>query len=140
MVPSISSITARPPPTRTKCSSCHPTFCSGSCRRELRNSGRSPASSDRSAVRAARLADRTDANVAIVGQSAMHRGYGRRLRRRHAGGLLEAELLDGGLPHLELLHLACDGHRELVGDMDVARDLVVRDPTFAERPQLAGVE
>src|SRR5215468_3621040 len=139
MVPAISSSTARPPPTRTKCSSCHPTFCSGSCKRELRNNGRSPASSDRSAVRAARLADRTDANVAaartsvpaavasdaIVGQSAMPRGYGHRLRRRHAGCLLEAEHLDGGLPHLELLDLACDGHREVVGDVDIARDLVV---------------
>ena len=65
----------------------------------VRNSGRIPASSERSAVRAARLADRTDANVAaartsvpaavasdaIVGQSTIQRGYGDQRRVQRGG-------------------------------------------------------
>ena len=55
-------------------------------------------------------------------------------------GRAEAELLDRLLAHLELLHLAGDRHRELVDDLDVARDLVVGDLALAERPDVLGVE
>ena len=44
------------------------------------------------------------------------------------------------LAHLELLDLAGDGHRELVDDLDVARDLVVGDAAAAELPQRVGVD
>ena len=45
--------------------------------------------------------------------------------RGASGGLLEPEELDGPLPHLDLADLAGDGHRELVGEVEVAGDLVV---------------
>src|ERR671935_2246264 len=40
---------------------------------------------------------------------------------------LQPELLDRLLAHLELLHLAGDGHRELVDELHVARHLEVGD-------------
>src|SRR3954451_12034375 len=53
-----------------------------------------------------------------------------RLRRRaHLFG--EAELIDRGVAHLELLHLASDRHRELLDEADIARHLEVRDPPAA---------
>src|SRR4051812_7062965 len=50
----------------------------------------------------------------------------------------ESELLGGGLAHLHLPDLAGDSHRELVDDLDVARDLVVRELSGAELPQRLG--
>ena len=46
--------------------------------------------------------------------------------------LAESELLDHFLAHDELLHLAGDGHREGIDELDVARDLVMRDLAPAE--------
>ncbi|MGI8752408.1 MAG: hypothetical protein ACR2MN_08875 [Acidimicrobiales bacterium] len=43
-----------------------PTFSGGSCHREGISTGRNPICMDSSAVRAALLADRTDANVATA--------------------------------------------------------------------------
>src|SRR3954471_1534765 len=95
-VPLATSATALPPSTFTQWSSTKPTFSAGSCMREETSTGRRPASSARSAVRAARLADRTDENVAaastsvppavasaeIVVQSATSGYYERPLRAR----------------------------------------------------------
>src|SRR5579859_3245446 len=53
------------------------------------------------------------------------------LRGGHPGCLLESELLDCDLAHLELLDLARDGHRERVGELPIARDLECRDLAFA---------
>ena len=52
--------------------------------------------------------------------------------------LAESELLDHFLAHDELLHLAGDGHREGVDELDVARDLVVRDLAPAEALHVLG--
>src|SRR5207245_2255488 len=52
------------------------------------------------------------------------------------GGLLQAELLDRGLAHLELLDLPRDRHRECVHELPVARDLVGRDLALAPCGQL----
>src|SRR5438270_5520882 len=46
----------------------------------------------------------------------------RRLGGRDRGRLLQAELADGRLAHLELLNLARDGHREPVDEFPVARN------------------
>src|SRR5581483_7802762 len=92
---SVASATARPPSTFTQWSSTKPTFCGGSWNREGASTGRMDASSARSVVRAARLPDRTAANVAaastsvppavaneeIVDQSAIVRSYGRAVHR-----------------------------------------------------------
>src|SRR5262249_34882178 len=67
--PSLSSATARPPSTFTQCSSMKPTFSAGSSKRDGTRTGRSPAISARSATRAARFADRTDAKVAAASTS-----------------------------------------------------------------------
>src|SRR5581483_7371339 len=56
---------------------------------------------------------------------------GCRLRRLHAGRGLEPELGHGLLPHLELLDLPGDRHREVGGELHVARDLVVGDLALA---------
>ena len=52
------------------------------------------------------------------------------------GDVVQAEDLDGVLAHLDLADLAGDGHRELVDDVHVARDLVVRELAAAELAQL----
>src|SRR5438445_11198871 len=57
--------------------------------------------------------------------------------RHSLGGLrgcyvVESEQRDGGLAHGELLDLASHGHRKLVADVDVALDLVMRDPPLTE--------
>src|SRR6185437_4957639 len=52
---------------------------------------------------------------------------------RLAGGS-QAKLVDGRFPHLELLPLTCDGHREVATEPDIARDLEVRDLALAVRP------
>jgi hypothetical protein len=49
-----------------------------------------------------------------------------------AGGGFQAEFGDRGVPHLELLHLAGDRHRELRGDPQVPGDLEVGDLAGAE--------
>src|SRR5437588_6872363 len=54
------------------------------------------------------------------------------LGRLDAGCPFEAELGDGDLAHLELLDLAGDGHRELVGRLPVAGDLEVGKALPAE--------
>ena len=84
--------TAPPPPGATShLSSANPIFCGGSSRRVCTISGRSPASSDCSAIRAERFPERTEAKVApastsvppavasaeIVTQSATPRVYAR---------------------------------------------------------------
>src|SRR5205823_7326598 len=52
--------------------------------------------------------------------------------RFHPGRGFEARFCQRHLPHLELLDLAGDGHRELVGEPDVAGHLVVGDLALAE--------
>src|SRR5947207_11551299 len=66
MASSDTSTAPCPPGTFTHRLSAKPTFCSGSWARDGTSSGRIPASSVRSATRAARLADRTDTNVATA--------------------------------------------------------------------------
>src|SRR5207237_2300075 len=56
--------TPPPPGTTNHFASVKPIFCSGSPWRDVTSSGRIPARSERSAALAARLAERTDANVA----------------------------------------------------------------------------
>src|SRR3954466_2955999 len=53
---------------------------------------------------------------------------------------VQPELLDRGVAHLELLHLAGDRHRELVDDLHVARHLEVRDLAAAPLAQRVAVE
>src|SRR5690242_19763199 len=53
-------------------------------------------------------------------------------------GGVEAEDLHRALAHLDLAHLAGHRHRELVGDVHVPRDLVVRQLPRAERAQRLG--
>ncbi len=65
----VTSATPWPPSTRNQCWSKNETFSGGSWRRDATSSGRSPASSEPSAARAARLAERTDANVAMPSTS-----------------------------------------------------------------------
>src|SRR2546430_10787814 len=48
-----------------------------------------------------------------------------------SGGLLEPELFDRRLAHLEFLDLAGDRHRKRIDELPVARDLVARDLAFA---------
>src|SRR6266581_452598 len=48
------------------------------------------------------------------------------------GGALQAELRDGRLAHLELLHLAGDRRRELVDELPVRRNLERGDAAAAE--------
>ena len=88
MIPSTSSTVPRPPSSVALWRSCHRILSGGSSGRVGRSSGRRPASRLRSAVRAARLAERTEAKVAaastsvpaavaseaIVGQSAIPPG------------------------------------------------------------------
>ena len=50
-----------------------------------------------------------------------------RLRGLDTGRRLEAQFFDGLFAHEELLDFAGDGHGELVGELDVAGDLVVGD-------------
>jgi hypothetical protein len=64
--PSTSSTTARPPLRLAPWRSPHQIFCTGSSRLELNKTGRRPTWNARSAMRAARFADRTDENVAIA--------------------------------------------------------------------------
>jgi hypothetical protein len=59
----------RPPSTRTKWSSAKPTFTGGSSSRDGTSNGWLFAISDSSATRAARLAERTDPNVAAASTS-----------------------------------------------------------------------
>ena len=57
------------------------------------------------------------------------------------GGVLQAEHLDGPLAHLDLADLAGHRHREVLAGLqhvDVARDLVVREPAVGERPDRLG--
>src|ERR687887_2148174 len=89
MRPSTISIEARPPPTCARWSSIQDILMSPSVSRDDPRSGRIPTWSARSAVRAARFAERTEANVAIartsvppavaraetVAQSAIAAGY-----------------------------------------------------------------
>src|SRR5215472_6587699 len=70
-----------------------------------------------------------------------HRRYaqatlGRSLGGLDAGGVAETEFGHADLAHLELLHLSGHGQREIAGDPQIARDLVVRDLSGAELPQL----
>src|SRR5579871_442498 len=95
MLASSATATAQPPRVGNQRLSWKPTFWTGSSSRDGTSSGRSPASNERSATRAARLAERTDANVAtpstsvppavasdeIVTQSATAAVYGLRARR-----------------------------------------------------------
>jgi hypothetical protein len=55
-----------PPAATTQCPSKKWIFSGASCSRDGSRAGRSPASRDRSGARAARLADRTEANVAAA--------------------------------------------------------------------------
>src|SRR5215472_8798206 len=64
------------------------------------------------------------------------RASDRGLRGRDRRRLAEAELLDRGLAHLELLDLAGDGHRETVDELPVPGDLVGRDLALAPRREL----
>src|SRR5271165_2472752 len=59
-------------------------------------------------------------------------GSRRRLRRFNLGLIFQPELLDGHFPHSELLHLAGDGERKFLDELDVARNLEARDLVFAE--------
>src|SRR3954471_4284114 len=68
-LPSASSTAAVPPPTLNSCSSPKNTSSPGSSSRVGVNTGRRPTSSARSATRALRLAERTDANVATASTS-----------------------------------------------------------------------
>src|SRR3954451_2248122 len=90
MASSDSSTEPPPPGTMNHLPSTKPTFCDSSCNRDGISRGRCVASSDRSATRDERLAERTDANVApastnvppavaraeIVTQSATPQVYG----------------------------------------------------------------
>src|SRR3954454_5514621 len=90
MASSDSSTDPPPPGTMNHLPSTKPTFCDSSCNRDGISRGRCVASSDRSATRDERLAERTDANVApastnvppavaraeIVTQSATPQVYG----------------------------------------------------------------
>ena len=49
---------------------------------------------------------------------------------------MQAQLVDGLLAHLELLHLAGDRHGEVVDELDVPGDLEVGDPAPAEVLQM----
>src|SRR5580704_12649470 len=108
------------------------TFCARSCRRVGMSTGRSPTSNERSATRAARFADRTDAKVAMArinvppavasaemvtqsttreptgfglhGQASSHRGGVLRLDRRGLAAPLEALGL-----HLDVPACSCAG-------------------------------
>jgi hypothetical protein len=60
----VSSTTARPRGTLNQRSPLKPTFWGGSSGREGISIGKSPASNERSAARAARLAERTEEKVA----------------------------------------------------------------------------
>src|SRR2546421_2335543 len=51
-------------------------------------------------------------------------------------GRLDPQLGYGDLAHSELLDLAGDRHREVVGETDISRDLVVGDTTAAETPHV----
>src|SRR5690242_18775961 len=62
------------------------------------------------------------------------------LRGPDVAGFGQVELGDGGFAHLELLDLPGDRHRELGGEPDVARDLVVRDLALAVLPDRGGVK
>ena len=66
MFPSTNSTDARPPSTWAQCSSPHIIFSVGSSRREGITRGRWPIRNACSATRAARLAERTEANVATA--------------------------------------------------------------------------
>src|SRR4051812_43002401 len=57
------------------------------------------------------------------------RGFGR-------GRLLQAELLDRGLAHLEFLDFSGNRHRKLVDESDIARDLKMRQLPLAEVPHI----
>src|SRR5438445_3497882 len=66
MTSAVTSTAALPPVTLVRWSSTQVTFWTGSSKREGNRSGRSPAWRVRSAVRAAPLADRTEAKVATA--------------------------------------------------------------------------
>src|SRR5438309_286597 len=66
MTSSVSSTAALPPVTLVRWLSIQVTFWTGSSKRDGNRSGRSPAWRVRSAVRAAALADRTEAKVATA--------------------------------------------------------------------------
>src|SRR2546423_6810998 len=62
------------------------------------------------------------------------------LRSRDPRCGVEPQARDRLVAHLVLLHLAGDGHRKLVDDDDVARDLVVSELAVAELADRVGVE
>src|SRR5580698_641944 len=66
MTPPSSSKMARPGGKAVQWPSPHRTFCTVSCGRDAKRTGRWPAWSARSAFRPARLPDRTEANVAAA--------------------------------------------------------------------------
>src|SRR5436309_8987544 len=105
-----------PPGTENHTPSWKPTLTAGSSVRDGTRSGRWPASSDCSATRAARLADRTDATVTpastsvppaearaeIVTQSATARVYGPATKSTHTrhGFVVKLEDMDVRIPAL----------------------------------------
>ena len=60
--------------------------------------------------------------------------------QRAACGSAQTQLGGGLLAHLDLADLAGHGHRELVDDQDVARDLVVRELARGVRANRVGVQ
>lgn len=66
MTDSVTSAVALPPGTATKWLSTNPTFTVGSSGLDGMSKGRSPESNERSATREARLAERTEAKVALA--------------------------------------------------------------------------
>src|SRR5258708_31882828 len=83
------------------------------------------------------------ARASGCGMSGGRPAIGRRPPRRGGlglAGLLETKLGDRCLAHFELLHLARDRHRELGGEPDVPRDLVVRDLALAVLPDLLSAQ
>ncbi len=58
--------------------------------------------------------------------------YGFLLRGRNSFVGFQAEFLDGDLAHLVLLHLAGDGKREILHELDVVGDLESSDLALAE--------
>ena len=131
--PAARSRSCSPPTSSTSAatSRCCWTCCRSSSRRRARSGSPTPAGPRRTCFALA------DADGLATPRDARPRPAERRGAPLHAATVLpQAEVGHGGLAHLELLHLAGDGHRERVDDLHVARHLVVRDAALAELADL----
>src|SRR5580658_779597 len=138
MTPPSSSRMARPGSSAAQCPSPHRTFCTVSCGRDAKRTGRIPAWRARSAFRPARLPERTAANVAAARTKVPTAVPHEALSVPTITQALQSSPFDH--PHLLLIVVRTRGWREFVepvdlrsAQLDSVRSHVLLDPGLAFR-------